>query len=77
MHVSVVVPTYNRRDLLQLGLRALANQRTSGFTYEVIVCDDGSQRRYAADVPGHGAAISRSASPPGPAACRRTISSSQ
>lgn len=42
MHVSVVVPTYNRRDLLQLGLRALANQRTSGFTYEVIVCDDGS-----------------------------------
>ena len=42
MHVSVVVPTYNRRDLLQFGLRALANQRTPGFTYEVIVCDDGS-----------------------------------
>jgi glycosyltransferase involved in cell wall biosynthesis len=42
MDVSVVIPTYNRRDLLQSGLGALARQRTPGFTFEVLVCDDGS-----------------------------------
>jgi glycosyltransferase involved in cell wall biosynthesis len=42
MNISVVVPTYNRRNLLQLGLHALARQHTTGFSYEVLVCDDGS-----------------------------------
>jgi glycosyltransferase involved in cell wall biosynthesis len=42
MDISIIIPTYNRRDLLQCGLQALARQRAPGFSYEVLVCDDGS-----------------------------------
>ncbi|MBC8165304.1 MAG: glycosyltransferase family 2 protein [Bryobacteraceae bacterium] len=42
MDISIIIPTYNRRDLLQLGLLALGRQTVMGFSYEVLVCDDGS-----------------------------------
>jgi glycosyltransferase involved in cell wall biosynthesis len=42
MDISIIIPTYNRRDLLQRGLEALARQRALNFSYEVLVCDDGS-----------------------------------
>lgn len=37
---SVIIPTYNRADLLQVCLQALVDQVYKNF--EVIVCDDGS-----------------------------------
>jgi validoxylamine A glucosyltransferase len=40
--VSVVVPTYNRRELLRRSLSALADQRFPGEQFEVVVADDGS-----------------------------------
>ena len=45
MFVSVVIPTYNRRPILEKCLLALEQQRTSGTPverYEVVVVDDGS-----------------------------------
>jgi len=41
MQVSVVVPTYNRPDLLDRCLRALAAQVFDATRYEIIVVDDG------------------------------------
>ncbi len=40
--LSVVIPTYDRDELLPLSLPALADQRSEGFAYEVIFVDDGS-----------------------------------
>ena len=40
--VSVVVPTYNRRDQLERCLRALREQDFDRTRYEIIVSDDGS-----------------------------------
>lgn len=40
--VSVVIPTYNRADLLRLTLESLAAQRFPGGRLEVVVADDGS-----------------------------------
>jgi glycosyltransferase involved in cell wall biosynthesis len=43
MEISVVIPTFNRRRLVQRSLEALAGQdRDDALTYEVLVCDDGS-----------------------------------
>src|SRR3954467_3430323 len=42
MHVSVVVPTYRRPDLLARCLAALARQRYPADEYEVIVADDAN-----------------------------------
>ena len=45
MFVSVVIPTYNRRPILEKCLLALEQQQTSGSPvkcYEVVVVDDGS-----------------------------------
>jgi GT2 family glycosyltransferase len=42
-YVSVIIPTYNRRDSVERALRALAHQTLSPETYEVIVSIDGSQ----------------------------------
>ena len=42
-YVSVVIPTYNRRDSIERALRALAHQTLAPETYEVIVSIDGSQ----------------------------------
>src|SRR5690606_37169591 len=39
--VSVVVPTYQRPDLLERCLAALLKQGLSRDAYEIIVCDDG------------------------------------
>ncbi len=42
MKLSVLVPTYNRRDQLGRKLASLAAQTLSKGAFEVIVCDDGS-----------------------------------
>jgi GT2 family glycosyltransferase len=42
VHVSVVVPTYNRREDLWQTLTSLAEQSYGSSQYEVIVADDGS-----------------------------------
>lgn len=40
--VSVVVPTYQRRELLRKCLSSLLNQDFPGDRYEIIVVEDGS-----------------------------------
>jgi len=40
--LSVIIPTYNRRDVLFRGLSALARQTLDRRRYEVVVVDDGS-----------------------------------
>ncbi len=43
MHISVVIPTFNRRELVRLSLSYMAAQCLSGdITVDVIVVDDGS-----------------------------------
>ena len=44
MFVSVVIPTYNRRPILEKCLSALEDQQLAGalHDYEVVVVDDGS-----------------------------------
>ncbi|MBM4329738.1 MAG: glycosyltransferase [Deltaproteobacteria bacterium] len=41
--ISVIIPTFNRADLLEQSLRSLVKQSLPGQHYEVIVIDDGSQ----------------------------------
>jgi glycosyltransferase involved in cell wall biosynthesis len=41
--ITVVVPTYDRAELLRLSLPALAEQRRDRFSYEVLFVDDGSR----------------------------------
>ena len=40
--ISVIIPTYNRKDILIKCLNALNKQTLSHTAYEVIVVDDGS-----------------------------------
>ena len=40
--VSVIIPTYNRREILLRALAALAGQTYPAAQFEVLVCDDGS-----------------------------------
>ena len=40
--VSIVIPTYNRKNLLKDMLESLFNQTYPEGKYEIIVCDDGS-----------------------------------
>ena len=40
LNLSVIIPTYNRKDVLKHVILSLINQKIS--SYEVIVCDDGS-----------------------------------
>jgi GT2 family glycosyltransferase len=42
-YLSVIIPTYRRRDSVERALRALARQTLAPETYEVIVSIDGSQ----------------------------------
>lgn len=42
MYVSIVVPTFNRKDSLKKTLQSLIDQNYSHTEYEIIVCDDGS-----------------------------------
>jgi len=41
MDVSIIIPTFNRKDVLRKCLQALDQQRC-GSTYEVVLIDDGS-----------------------------------
>jgi glycosyltransferase involved in cell wall biosynthesis len=41
--ISVIIPTFNRADLLEQSLRSLGKQSLPPKHYEVIVIDDGSQ----------------------------------
>lgn len=38
--VSVVIPTYNRREELKKAIQSVLSQTESSF--EILVCDDGS-----------------------------------
>lgn len=40
--ISVIIPTYNRKELLLYTLESLVQQTMSNKEYEVIICDDGS-----------------------------------
>lgn len=42
IRISVVIPTYNRRDILHKCLEALSRQTIDPSHFEVLVCDDGS-----------------------------------
>lgn len=42
MGVTVIIPTYNRSDLLKRTLLCLQHQEADASLFEVIVCDDGS-----------------------------------
>jgi GT2 family glycosyltransferase len=50
--LSVVIPTYDRIDVLEKVLQALAGQETPGRSFEVIVVDDGSRDRTAETLRG-------------------------
>ncbi len=43
MRISVIIPTYNRPDILQECLERLFEQNISPSEYEIIVVDDGSK----------------------------------
>ena len=43
--VSVIIPSYNRADGLERVLTAFENQQPTGFAFEVVVVDDGSEDR--------------------------------
>lgn len=45
--VSVVIATYRRPDLLERCLAALCAQRIDASAYEIVVADDGCERRIA------------------------------
>ena len=40
--ISIIIPTYNRLELVRQALESLANQRAAASDFEVIVSDDGS-----------------------------------
>lgn len=40
--ISVIIPTYNRRELLEYTLHSLVNQSLDKSNYEVLIADDGS-----------------------------------
>jgi glycosyltransferase involved in cell wall biosynthesis len=42
LRISVVIPTYNRRDILLKCLEVLSSQSMDSSFFEVLVCDDGS-----------------------------------
>ena len=42
LHLSVIIPTYNRKDILKKCLNALFNQIYPQSDYEITVVDDGS-----------------------------------
>lgn len=54
---SVVIPVYNRGDLLRAVLQRLAEQSMDRAAFEVLVCDDGSSEPLDAVVGGFRAAL--------------------
>ncbi len=73
-HLSVVVATCNRQDILLKNLRALTRQTLDHGRFEVLVCDDGSDDDTRDVVAGFDAPFAvryeRSSSRRGPAAAR-------
>ena len=55
MKLTVIVPTYNRTDLLARCLRGLLDQSAAPGDYEIVVVDDGSTQDSAAVVTAVGA----------------------
>ena len=55
MKLTVIVPTYNRTDLLARCLRGLLDQSAAPGDYEIVVVDDGSTQDTAAVVAAAGA----------------------
>ena len=46
--ISIVIPTYNRGDMLGDAIRSLLRQETGGaFSYEVVIVDNASDRQHA------------------------------
>ena len=43
--IRVVIPTYNRKDVLLNAVNSVLNQQKSEFDYEIIISDDGSSDR--------------------------------
>src|SRR3954467_12262570 len=70
--VSVVVPTSNRADYLEVALASLAAQDLDDDAYEVIVIDDGSRDRTPAVIAMAGVRSVRRDQPQGPNAARNT-----
>src|SRR4051794_38734533 len=64
--VSVVVPTSNRANYLEVALASLAGQDLDGDSYEVIVIDDGSADRTPAVIEAAGVRSLRRDEPQGP-----------
>ena len=56
---SVVIPVYNRTDLLRAVLDGLAKQTISPSQFEVLVCDDGSTEDLTPVVTGFQGALPR------------------
>lgn len=42
INLSVIIPTYNTGDYIRQCIMSFVNQESGGITYEIIVCDDGS-----------------------------------
>lgn len=42
MEISVIIPTYNRRDIILASLEAFARQTVPPHLFEIIIVDDGS-----------------------------------
>jgi Predicted glycosyltransferases len=53
LDVSVIIPTYNRSQLLDFSLSSLEKQNLSGISFEVLVIDDGSTDNTRAIVENH------------------------
>lgn len=53
--LSVIIPTYNRAEVLDATLDALAAQTVDPLSFEVVVCDDGSSDTTQAVLARHAA----------------------
>ncbi len=42
LFISVVIPTYNRKNVVMRAVKSVLNQKKSSVKYEIIVSDDGS-----------------------------------
>ncbi len=42
LHVSIIIPTHNRGDLLSSSIESILVQKADGFNYEIIVVDNNS-----------------------------------
>ena len=71
--VSVVIPVYNEEEAIGDDLETImATMESSGYTYEIIVVDDGSTDRTADIARGKGVKVIQHPINRGPGAARRT-----